>query len=450
MTLLSNYILDHTYVDRVKNFEGIPKNNVVFRDFGAVFNFGGILEINPISISKDYSITCWFEWPLPETALYYNSLCSDGKDNVPVLVRRKDFHLGVWDPVNKQLNDSGFNMSSLSDGIHFLVARGNNDKNITEFYLDGKFVGKSTIKLNSSITQIGNNGEDNNFFQPFGWIWDFNIFDELINDHDISKKFKIGSAILKDNFDDPNTNTAIELRNVSKSFTLYHEKPQTIFDNLCSIFNGNKKEKLHVLKNISFSVKKGEMIGILGFNGSGKTTLLKIISKIFNPSSGKIHNNGKLIPLIELGIGFNGELTAYDNIIQYGVILGFSKKEMKDKIKSIIEFAELESFLDTKLKHFSSGMYVRLAFSTAIQVNPDILILDEILAVGDIKFQQKSFDAIMKFKNDGKTIVIVTQSPDIVRKYCDTALWIHDGILQSYGDPNKVTLEYETLAFKNN
>lgn len=448
MALLSNYILDNNFIDTVKNSKGIPKNNVVFRDLGAVFNFGSVLEINPILISKNYSISCWFEWPLPETALYYNSLCSDGKENIPILIRRKDFHLGVWDPINKQFNDSGYDMSSLSEGVHFLLVKGDNKENITEFYLDTKFVGKSTLKLNTSITQIGNNGNDNNFFQPFGWIWNFKLYDEIINYENMLKVYELEYNIIKNNFNNLNANIAIELRNISKSFTIYHEKPQTIFDRFHSLLNGDRKEKLHVLKNISFSVNKGEMIGILGFNGSGKTTLLKIISNILHPTNGTLRHRGKLIPLIELGIGFNGELTAYDNIIQYGVILGFTKKEMKNKIKSIIEFAELDSFLDTKLKNFSSGMYVRLAFSTAIQVNPDILILDEILAVGDIKFQQKSFESIMKFKKEGKTIVIVTQSPDIVKKYCDTALWIDGGIMQSYGDPNKVALEYETLALK--
>ncbi|MDE2589782.1 MAG: ABC transporter ATP-binding protein, partial [Patescibacteria group bacterium] len=136
------------------------------------------------------------------------------------------------------------------------------------------------------------------------------------------------------------------------------------------------------MKDISFSVKKGEMLGIVGFNGSGKTTLLKIIGKIYSPDGGEVTTSGNLIPFLELGAGFNGELTARDNIIIYGVILGFTKKQIKEKIESIAKFAEVERFLDTKLKNFSSGMNVRLAFSTAIQVDPDILLVDEVLSVG--------------------------------------------------------------------
>ena len=185
---------------------------------------------------------------------------------------------------------------------------------------------------------------------------------------------------------------SIDAKNISKNFTIYHDRASTMFEYLNSfLFRKKQTEKLDVLQNISFEVKKGEMLGIIGFNGSGKTTLLKIIANIIKPNSGKITVSGKVIPFLELGTGFNGELTAKENIVLYGLLLGFSKKEIKKKVQEIIKFAELEKFLDTKLKNFSSGMYARLAFSTAIQVDPDILLVDEVLSVGDISFQEKSF-----------------------------------------------------------
>ena len=185
------------------------------------------------------------------------------------------------------------------------------------------------------------------------------------------------------------------------------------------------------------------MLGILGLNGSGKTTLLKIMAKIYPPDSGKVTTDGKIVPFLALGAGFNPELTAYDNVILNGVILGFSKNEIKKRIPKIIRFAELEEFLDVKLKNFSSGMYTRLAFSTALEVNPDILLVDEILSVGDIGFRKKSFDAFMNFKNNGKTIVYVTHDLDQVNQFCDTALWLDKGKVKMHGDPLEITKEYK-------
>ena len=244
-----------------------------------------------------------------------------------------------------------------------------------------------------------------------------------------------------------NSDVSIELRNVSKNFLLSHEKKKTVYKFLTSVISRkNNIEKLNILKNISFTIKKGEMLGIIGFNGSGKTTLLKIIANILIPNSGELFTKGKIIPFLELGTGFHGEMTARDNIIQYGVILGFTKKEIESKIDEIINFAELEKFLDTKIKKFSAGMFARLAFSTAIKVDPDILLIDEVLSVGDISFQEKSFKTIMDFKKKGKTIILVSHAIEQIKKYCDKALWIHEGIIQSYGSPKKVVEEYEQFA----
>jgi ABC-type polysaccharide/polyol phosphate transport system ATPase subunit len=201
-----------------------------------------------------------------------------------------------------------------------------------------------------------------------------------------------------------------------------------------------------VLRDVSFSVKKGQMLGIIGYNGSGKTTLLKMIGRIYLPDKGSVITNGTITPFLELGTGFNGELTAKDNIIVYGVILGFTKKEIKEKIDNIAKFAGIERFLDTKLKNFSSGMNARLAFATAIQVDPDILLVDEILSVGDISFQEKSFNTFMEFKKKAKTIIFVSHALDQMRDICDKVLWIHDGTVKSHGDPISVIEEYKQFA----
>lgn len=240
---------------------------------------------------------------------------------------------------------------------------------------------------------------------------------------------------------------SVIVKNVSKTFRIFHEKRNSVYEYLTSFFYRKKAfDDLTVLNDVSFSIKKGEMLGIMGFNGSGKTTLLKIISKIYSSDKGSVITNGKVTPFLELGTGFNGELTARDNIIIYGVILGFTKKEIKEKIDEIAKFAEIERFLDTKLKNFSSGMNARLAFSTAIQVNPDIILVDEVLSVGDISFQEKSFNTFMEYRKKGKTIVFVTHSVDQIQRLCDKALWLHDGVIKSYGEPNKVVEEYKIFA----
>lgn len=243
------------------------------------------------------------------------------------------------------------------------------------------------------------------------------------------------------------TENAIELKNVTKKFKIRHEKKNSFYEYVTSIQNRRDAfEEITVLKDVTLSVKKGEMLGILGLNGEGKTTLLKIISKIYNPDSGSVVTYGKVTPFLELGTGFNGELTARDNIILYGIILGFTKKEITNKIDDISKFSELEKFLDTKLKNFSSGMNARLAFSTAISVDPDILLVDEVLSVGDITFQEKSFNKFMEFKKKEKTIVFVSHSVEQIRKTCDRVIWLHNGSIEKDGRADDVIQEYVKFA----
>ena len=244
-----------------------------------------------------------------------------------------------------------------------------------------------------------------------------------------------------------NSDVVIEVKNISKSFFLRHEKVNSVFEYLVSaVKQKNKTERLEVLKDVSFDVKKGEMLGIIGLNGSGKTTLLKILARIYLPDKGEISIKGKVIPFLELGTGFNPELSAIDNIVLYGIILGFTKREISKRITKIGEFAEIEKFLDTKLKSFSTGMQARLAFSTAIEVEPDVLIVDEVLSVGDLPFQKKSYNAFLEFKKREKTIIFVSHNLEQVNSLCDRVILIHKGKLHLVGAPEQVIKEYKKLA----
>jgi ABC-type polysaccharide/polyol phosphate transport system ATPase subunit len=247
------------------------------------------------------------------------------------------------------------------------------------------------------------------------------------------------------------TETAIRLNNISKDFRIYHEKSNLFTDRfLNSLKRKNKYETLHILKNISFEIKRGQMVGIIGKNGAGKTTLLKIIAGILKPTTGSISLNGKSTPFLELGVGFNQDLTAIDNIILYGLILGFSKKEIISKVSDVLKYAELEKFGDIPIKNFSKGMHARLAFSTAILVDPDILLIDEILSVGDYSFQQKSYNTFLELKNKKKTIVFVSHSLDAVRKLCDEVILLYEGKIEAKGEPNQVIRKYLELYYQNN
>jgi lipopolysaccharide transport system ATP-binding protein len=236
---------------------------------------------------------------------------------------------------------------------------------------------------------------------------------------------------------------SIDVKHVSKKFRLYHEKRTSVYESIIGSISRKKYyEHLIALDDISFNVKKGEMFGIIGRNGGGKTTLLKILSHIYQPDSGSVDVKGTIIPLLALGLGFHPELSATSNIVQSGILLGLSKKEISKNVEGVIKFAELEKFADIKIKNFSAGMHMRLAFSTAMQINPDILILDEILAVGDINFQKKSFDAIMDFKKRGKSVILVSHEMNTIRKFCDRAMFLKNGKVGKLGTPDEVISSY--------
>ena len=237
---------------------------------------------------------------------------------------------------------------------------------------------------------------------------------------------------------------AIKLDNVSKSFKLPHEKNSTLKG---AVVNFAKRgyELQHVFTNLSLTVPKGEFLGILGRNGSGKSTLLKTLSGIYSSDSGTITINGKLTPFIELGVGFNPELSGRDNVYLNGALLGFSRKEIDVIYSDIVSFAELEKFMDQKLKNYSSGMQVRLAFSIAIRADTDILVLDEVLAVGDEAFQRKCYDYFNELKLKGKTVILVTHDMSAVKRFCTKAMVIDKGQIIFEGDTESATTVYRDL-----
>ena len=242
---------------------------------------------------------------------------------------------------------------------------------------------------------------------------------------------------------------SINVKNVSKKFRLYHEKRTTLYESIIGSVNRKPHyETLQVFDDVSFNVKKGETFGIVGRNGSGKTTLLRLLSKIYQPDSGSIETNGIVVPVLALGLGFHPDLTAITNIYQSSILLGISKNHIKEKIDDIIKFAELEKFADTKLKNFSSGMQMRLAFATAVQVDPAVLLLDEVIAVGDVNFQKKCLAVMQDFKKRGKSIVLVSHSSTSIKELCDRAMFLKDGSIETIGHPNDVIDSYETYMSK--
>ncbi len=236
---------------------------------------------------------------------------------------------------------------------------------------------------------------------------------------------------------------AIVVSNLWKTFKLPHEKRNTLFESLKGILDSKHGyEEFMALNNINFTVKKGEAIGIIGENGSGKSTLLKIIANILRPSRGSIKINGRITPFLELGVGFQPDHTAKENIYIYGAIMGLSDKEIDARLDEILEFSGLKQFQDAKLKNLSSGMQVRLAFATAVQTNPEILLMDEVLAVGDMEFQQKCIDVFQRYLKEKRTIVFVSHDLNSVRRFCSKALLLRNGEQVAFGDTNEIIDKY--------
>jgi lipopolysaccharide transport system ATP-binding protein len=238
--------------------------------------------------------------------------------------------------------------------------------------------------------------------------------------------------------------TAVRFDNVSKKFTLHRERARSFQEAALAFLHGrdSSREELWALKDVSFAVERGKTLGIIGPNGSGKSTVLKLISRILEPTSGQIDVQGRVSALIELGTGFHPDLTGRENVYLNGSILGFSRKEMRAKFNSIVEFSELEKFIDVPIKHYSSGMHMRLGFAVAIHVDPDVLLIDEILAVGDQAFQQKCLGKIAELKSQGVTILFVSHDLEAVRNLCPSAIWLENGVIQEGGTTDRVIDSY--------
>ena len=241
--------------------------------------------------------------------------------------------------------------------------------------------------------------------------------------------------------------SVIQVENIYKSFRVYYDKGHSLKEKIL-FKNRRKYENRTVLKGINFSVEKGEAMGIVGENGCGKSTMLKLMTRIIYPDKGRILIRGRVSSLIELGAGFHPDMSGRENIYINAAIFGLSKKEIDSRLNDIISFSELEDFIDNPVRTYSSGMYMRLAFSVAINVNADVLLIDEILSVGDANFQIKCREKLNELKRSGVTVVIVSHDLGTIRTFCDKAIWINDGTAEKYGIPDSVIDSY--LEFMNN
>jgi lipopolysaccharide transport system ATP-binding protein len=234
----------------------------------------------------------------------------------------------------------------------------------------------------------------------------------------------------------------ITIEQVNKVFRLPHDRKTTLRQRFVSVFQKNTYERFYALRDINLNVKQGEFVGIIGKNGSGKSTLLKIMARVLEPTSGKISINANVAPFLELGVGFQGDSTVKDNIFLYGALLGMSRKEIAAKYDWIISFSGLERFVDAKLKNLSSGMQVRLGFSITVIVESPILLVDEVLAVGDINFKQKCYDSFNSFKKNGRTIVFVSHDLNAIEKFCDRVILLEEGSVRAEGHPKDILAAY--------
>lgn len=236
-------------------------------------------------------------------------------------------------------------------------------------------------------------------------------------------------------------NVAIEVNNVTKTFNVFYDKTNTIKEKLL-FWNRTKKEVRTVLQDINITINKGEVVGLIGVNGSGKSTLLKLMTKIIYPNKGTLKTYGKLTSLLELGAGFHPDFSGRENIYFNASIFGLTRMDIEKRINDIIEFSELKDFIDNPVRTYSSGMYMRLAFSVAINVDAEILLIDEILSVGDQHFQEKCFAKLEELKKEGKTIVFVSHGMETVKKFCTRAIWLNNGAIQKDGETKEVIDEY--------
>lgn len=267
---------------------------------------------------------------------------------------------------------------------------------------------------------------------------------KLTKDVIVSNKDKNVDSLLEDIIPDYNKQISIKLDHVDLTFEVQNEKIDTLKETVIRFLRGDESKtiKIHALKDVSFQIYNGEKVGIIGYNGAGKSTLLNVITGIYPPDNGHVTTKGKISPLLSLGAGFDYNFSGRKNIILNGAVLGYDKDYLESKIDEIIEFSELGEFIDIPIKNYSSGMLAKLGFSIATSVNPDILIIDEILGVGDVNFKKKSADKIKSLMDGGTTVLLVSHSIPQIRELCDKAIWIYDGQVRAMGEVNEVCDEY--------
>lgn len=328
-------------------------------------------------------------------------------------------------------------------------SRGNTSKQNSN--LKNNHIPPKVLNNNGSINQKShsNNNNPNKSFQDSNDVLDSNISHN--NEQDINSnpknhpiKEKNVDEIMGDILPDYNQQISIKVDHVDLTFEVSNEKIDTLKETFIRTLKRNKAQKLkiHALKDISFKIYKGEKVGIIGYNGAGKSTLLNVITGIYTPDKGSVTTNGNISPLLSLGAGFDHNFSGRRNIILNGAVLGYDKEFLESKIEKIIEFSELGEFIDIPIKNYSSGMLAKLGFSIATAVNPDILIIDEVLGVGDVNFSKKSVDKMKSLMDGGTTVLLVSHSIPQIRELCDKAIWIDNGYLREMGEVNKICDHY--------
>ncbi|MCR5026101.1 MAG: ABC transporter ATP-binding protein [Methanobrevibacter sp.] len=357
----------------------------------------------------------------------------------------------VLDDDGQDVVDSGVGLVLDDDGQDVVDSDDDTNSNfsVDDLVLDDNE--HNVVDSNNNILEDENNILDDNL------IFDENVNKEFVGDEflnnnsnensdsiqDIDANISVVDA-LDDLIEDYSDEIAIKVENVSMDFKVSKDKIDTFKEFFIRTIKRNKSpvKTVHALKNISFEITKGDRVGIIGFNGAGKSTLLKLLSQVYYPTEGTIETKGKIAPLLELGAGFDNNYTGKDNIFLNGAFLGYSEEFLKEKYDEIIEFSELGDAINYHVKTYSSGMWAKLAFSIATIVEPDILILDEILSVGDIRFRRKSADKIKSLINSGITVLLVSHTVSQIRDLCNKAIWIDEGELRMMGDVNEVCDEY--------
>lgn len=369
---------------------------------------------------------------------FYNSFDDDSeRDKIPQ-DQRDAIKAMIINKYNVSLDESEIILSKIekrgSDKINKTTKQ--NSENPTNKSFNGSKYDKKVL-INSKINVKNNESKFN----------EKSKMNEVQNPDDVSFKnnnYKSVDSILGDIIPDYTQQISVKLEHVHLSFEVQNEKIDTLKESFIRTIKRDKtkKIKIHALKDISFEIYKGEKVGIIGYNGAGKSTLLNVITGIYPPDKGNVITYGNIAPLLSLGAGFDFNFSGRKNIILNGAVLGYDKKFLESKIDEIIEFSELGEFIDIPIKNYSSGMLSKLAFSIATLVNPDILIIDEILGVGDVNFQRKSADKIKSLMGGGTTVLLVSHSIPQIRELCDKAIWIDDGCVRDIGEVNKVCDEY--------